>query len=124
MLSEFVVKYLLESEFVAKFWFELVIGCGFLALFLFIGSVKDMWKKRHIRGLILAAFELVSAHVSVSAWIWALISSGKPTSMFGFRYFALMAIICICMLAVGVVCFILNALGLAKQKICVGVTKV
>lgn len=104
------------NEFFAAFWFDLVIGCGFLALFLFISSVKNIWKKRHMRGLILAASELVSAGVSVSAWMWALESSGKPTFLFGFRYFTLMAVICICMFAVGAVCIILNAWGLAKQK--------
>lgn len=104
------------NEFVAKFWFQLVIGCGFLALFLFISSVKNIQKKRHTQGLIFATSELVSAGISVYAWMWALESSGKPMFMLGFRYSALMAIICICMFAVGAVCFILNAWALTKQK--------
>lgn len=104
------------NEFIAKFWFQLVIGGGFLALFLFISSVNSMHKKRPLQGIMFAASELVSASVSVYAWMWALESSGKPTFMFGFRYSAFMAIICIGMLAVGAVCFAFSAWGLAKQK--------
>lgn len=105
------------NEFVAKFGLQLLIGCGFLALFLFIGSVKYMQKKKHTLGLLFAASELVSAGISVSVWVWALESSGKSTFLFGFRYFAPAAIACICMFAVGAICLILNAYGLAKQKI-------
>lgn len=104
------------NEFIAKFWFQLVIGGGFLALFLFISSVNSMHKKRPLQGIMFATSELVSASVSVYAWLWALESSGKPTFMFGFRYSLLMAIICICMLVVGMICFTLSAWGLVKQK--------
>lgn len=97
-------------------WFPMVLGGGFTALFFSIQSVSHMKENRCMAGLSSAIFELLAASISISAWMWALASSGKPTFWFGLSYNLLMSLICTGMIAVGAICTAINAWGLAKKR--------
>ena len=101
---------------IAKYWLLMVLGGGFIALLFFILSVVGIMKNTRVAGLVFAILELLAARLSVSAWMWALESSGKPLLWFGFSYSPLMSLICTCMVAVGVICVVVNIIGLIKRR--------
>ena len=97
--------------------------CGFPAFALSLSSIISVWQKDYREGLFFAILELLPASVVSGVWMYALKISGKSDwFLFGLFGYTPVALSCICMIAAGVVCFILNARGLAKQEsVCEGV---
>lgn len=97
-------------------WFYQVIVFGLCAFLMFVLSAVCAKRKRHGMGLAFGVLELISGVISSSAWAWALKVSGKTDwflfGLFGYTPFAL---ICIAMLAVGILCIAVNLRGLVKE---------
>ena len=98
-------------------WLTQILIFGFAALLFFIGSIVFACKKEFSRGLLFGVLELVSAVISSGAWAWALKVSGKADwFLLGIRRYTLLSFIFWDMLAVGVVCLVINGRGLARNR--------
>ncbi len=97
-------------------WLLQILVFGLTALFFFLASVNSTQRKQYALGLGYGILELLSAVVSSSAWAWALKVSGKTDwFLFGLLGYTPMALICISMFAVGVLCVLASIRGLTKK---------
>lgn len=94
-------------------WGMQVIIFGLFALFFFIDSIVCAIRTDFSHGLLCGLLELVSAAISSSAWAWALRVSGKSDwYLLGIHRYTLVSLIFWSMFAVGVLCLVINWIGL------------
>ncbi len=97
-------------------WLGLLLICGTSALLFFIGSLVCASLRKYLLGLLFGLFELAAAAVASYGWAWALRISGKTDwFLLGILGYTPVSLVFWAMLAVGVVCLVINGRGLVRK---------